>query len=90
MDKMKCQTRYVDDTLYYVKTDSIKYVLKRLNGLPKNVQSTYEVKTDSKISFLDFLVIRDSNNNIITTVYRKRTDNDIYLNWKSFAPDKWK
>ena len=25
-------------------------VLKRLNGLHKNVQSTYEVKTDSKIS----------------------------------------
>ena len=36
------------------------------------------------------LVIRDSSNNINTTVYRKSTNNDIYLNWDSFAPDNWK
>ena len=24
------------------------------------------------------------------TVYRKSTNNDIYLNWESFAPEKWK
>ena len=49
---------------------------------------TYGVKTGSKIFFLDVLVIRDSSNNISTTVYRKRSNNDIYLNWESFAPDK--
>ena len=36
------------------------------------------------------MVIRDSNNNINTAAYRKSTNNDIYLNWESFAPDKWK
>ena len=36
------------------------------------------------------LVIRDSSNNINMTVYRKSTNNDIYLNWESFAPGKWK
>ena len=90
MDKMKCWTRYVDDTLCYIKTDSIDYVLKMLNGFHRNIQFTYEVETDSKISFLDVLVIRDSSNNINTTVYRKSTNNDIYLNWESFAPGKWK
>ena len=90
MDKMKCWTRYVDDTLCYIKTDSIDYVLKMLNGFHRNIQFTYEVEIDSKISFLDVLVIRDSSNNINTAVYRKSTNNDIYLNWESFAPDKWK
>ena len=88
MDKMKCWTRSVDDTLCYVKTDSIDYVLKVLNGFHRNIQFTYEVETDSKISFLDVLVIRDSSNNINTTVYRKSTNNDIYLNWESFAHGK--
>ena len=90
MDKMKCWTRYVDGTLFYIKTDSIAYVLEMLNGFHRNIQFTYEVETDSKISFLDVLVIRDSNNNINTTVYGKSTNNDIYLNFESFAPDKCK
>ena len=90
MDKMKCWTRYVDDTLCYRKIDSIDYVLKMLNGFHRNIQFTYEVEIDSKISFLDVLVIRDSNNNINTTVYRKSANNNIYLNWKSFALDMWK
>ena len=87
---MKCWTRYVDDTLCYIKTDSIDYVLKMLNGFHRNIQFTYDVETDSKISYLDALVISDSSNNINTTVYRKSTNNDIYLNWESFAPGKWK
>ena len=40
MDKMKCWTRYVDDNLCYIKTDSIEYVLKRLNGCHSNTQFT--------------------------------------------------
>ena len=90
MDNIKYWTRYVDDTLCYKKKDSVHYVLKMLNGFHRNIQFTYEVETDSKISFLDVLVIRDSSNNINTTVYRKSTNNDIYLNWESFAPGKWK
>ena len=73
-----------------IKIDSIDYVLKMLNGFHRNIQFTYGVETDSKISFLDVLVIRDSSNNINTTVYRKSNNNDIYLNWESFASDKWK
>ena len=88
MDKMKCWTRYADDTLCYIKTDLIDYVLKMLNGFRRNIQFTYEAETDSKISFLDALVIRDSSSNINTKLYRKNTSNDIYLNWKSFA-GKW-
>ena len=90
MDKMKCWTRYVDDTLCYIKTDLIDYVLKMLNGFHRNIQFTSKVDTDSKISFLDVLVIYDSSNIINTTVYRKSTNNDICFSWGSFAPGKWK
>ena len=77
MDKIKCWTRYVDDTLCYVKKDSIDYILKMLNGFHRNIQLTCEVETDPKISFLDVLVMHDSSNNINTTVYGKSTNNDI-------------
>ena len=63
MDKMKCWTRYADGTLCYVKTDSINYILKVLNGFHRNIQFPYEVETNSKIFFLDVLVTRDSSNN---------------------------
>ena len=73
MDKRKCWTRYVDDALCYIKTDSVDYILKKLNGFHKNIQFIYEVETDSQISFLDALVILDSSNNINMTVYQKST-----------------
>ena len=56
MDKTKCGARYVDDTLCYIKADSIVYVLKMLNDFDRNIQFTYEVETESKISFSDVLV----------------------------------
>ena len=65
MDKMKCCTVYVDDTLSYIKTDSTSYVLKMLNSVHTNIQFTYEIETNPKISFLDVLVIHDSSSNSI-------------------------
>ena len=41
MDKIKCWKIYVDDTLSYIKTDSIDYYLKILNGFHRNIQFTY-------------------------------------------------
>ena len=31
-----------------------------------------------------------SGRELTTTVYRKKTNNDIYLNWNAFAPISWK
>ena len=80
MDQMKCWTRYVNDVLCFIKTDSMDYALKMLNGFHRNIQFTYEVETHSQNSFLDILVIRDSSNNINMTVHQKSTNKDIYLN----------
>ena len=48
IDKMKCWTRYVDDTLSYMTTDSIDYVLKMLNGFHGNNQFTQKLKQIQK------------------------------------------
>ena len=36
------------------------------------------------------MLLIKKGNNIVTTVYRKATTNDVYLNWKSFTPTTWK
>ena len=82
--------RYVDDTFTFVKEESITFVLEQLNSYHPNLQFTYELENAGKLSFLDILVIRQKNNRFETTVYRKNTNTDIYLNWLSHAPNTWK
>ena len=81
--------RYVDDTITFIKTGSGEYVLSILNSFHANIEFTYKTKINSKIAFLDVLLLREGQN-IITTVYRKVTNSDIYLNWDSFCPHRWK
>ena len=40
-------------------------------------------------AFLDILIINRFGN-IDSTVYRKPTNTDVYMNWNSFAPETWK
>ena len=55
-------------------------------------QFTYELEHEHvrKLSFVDVLVIRQSNNKFETTVYHKKTNTNIYLNWLSQVPNTWK
>ena len=53
------------------------------------MQFTYEVEHNNKLPLFDVLLIRNANK-IDITVYRKPTNTDIYLNWNSHAPTKWK
>ena len=89
MCKGKLWKRYVDDTVAFVKTDEIKNVLSSLNSYCSNIQFTMETEQNNQIPFLDVLLIRNVET-ISTTVYRKVTNTDIYINWKSFAPNNWK
>ena len=81
--------RYVDDTITFIKTGSGEYVLSILNSFHPNIEFTYKTKINSKIAFLDVLLLREGQN-IITTVFRKVTNSNIYLNWNSFCPQSWK
>ena len=81
--------RYVDDTITFIKTGSAKYLLSTLNSFHPNIEFTYETEVNSKLAFLDVFLLREGQN-IITTIYRKVTNSDIYLNWNSFSPQSWK
>ena len=54
-----------------------------------NIKFTYELEHGGKLPFLDVLLCRKGKK-IYTTVYRKATNNDVYLNWNEFAPIRWK
>ena len=77
--------RYVDNTIAKIKLN----VLMILNTFHKNIKFTYELEINKKISFLDVLLIR-KNDTLETTIYRKSTNNGVYLHWDSFAPKNWK
>ena len=72
--------RYLDNKFVF---------LVRLNSFYKHIQLPYELGNQNKLPFLEILLIRRETK-IETTVYRKSTNNAIYLNWDSFAPVTWK
>ena len=86
---MKPWKRYVNDTITYVKRDSTTEVTDILNKFHKNIKLPYEVEHNGKISFLDVFLMR-INGKLKTTVFRKETNNDIYLHWRSFTSITWK
>ena len=53
----------------------------------KHEKETFD--DDDAIPFLDVLIIRKPRK-IETTVYRKKTCTDLYMNWYSHAPNNWK
>ena len=89
-DKMPLWFRYVDDTFTFIKKGEIEHVIEILNKFHKDINFTHEVESDNIISFLDVKVIRQESGTFVTEVYRKATDTNIYINWKSFAPKAWK
>ena len=86
---MKTWKRYVNDTITFIKPDFITNVYDTLNKFHQNIKFTYEVEHNGEISFLDVLLMR-CHGKLETPVFRKETNNDIYLHWRSFAPIAWK
>ena len=70
--------RYVDYTISYIKEESIEHILSKLNVYYDNIKFIHEIESNGKQPFLDVLVIR-KDYKVETTVYRKSTNNDIYL-----------
>ena len=86
---IKYWKRYVDDTISFVKLGTISYIITKLNSSDNNIQFTFEEEDKGTLPFLD-VIIRRKGNSILTTVFRKHTNNDIYLNWNALTPDTWK
>lgn len=81
--------RYVDDTLAYIKEEKIEDVLNTLNSFDNAIKFTFECEKNEHISFLDVNIYRKENK-LETSVYRKSTNTDLYINWNSHAPIQWK
>ena len=89
-DKVASWGRYVDDTFTFVKADCIDDVIETLNGFHTDIKFTHEVGKEGRIAFLDVLVQRKNDGSFETSVFRKKSDTHLYINWKAFAPRSWK
>ena len=82
--------RYMDDIFIICKMDHTDRILQHFNSQDPSIKFTIEKETDKKLPFLDVLVDRNENGEIITTVYKKKTHTDQYLNYRSEHPNKHK
>lgn len=57
---------------------SIEYALSLLNSFHKKVKFTYEIENGGQLPFLDVLLCKNDKK-IITTVYQKETQSNVYL-----------
>ena len=64
-------------------------MLSMFNSFHKNRKFTYEEEQNNTLPYLHVLFIRDGEK-LNTIVYRKDTQNDLYLHWNSFTPISWK
>ena len=83
----KYWNRYVDDTISFVKIETINCIIEKLNSF-ENMQFTFEDEDKGALLFLDVLICRTCNL-IVKNVLRKPTNNNIYLNSNTIAPDSW-
>ena len=60
-DNISHWRRYLDDTFLFIKKGYVGHVLARLNSFHENIQFTYELENQSKLSFLDVLLLRRGN-----------------------------
>ena len=75
--------RYVDDVLTIVKKGTHDSLLNHLNPIDPNIKFTIEPPNDQ--AFLDTFQ-KPSGNKIITSVYRKPSHTDRYLDFNSNHP----
>ena len=83
---IKTWLRYVDDVLTIVKKGTRDSLLNHLNSIDPNIKFTIEPPNNQgAIPFLDTFP-RPSGNKIITSVYRKPTHTNRYLDFNSNNP----
>ena len=81
--------RYVDGAITVVKIGRVDHILSMLNNFHPHIRFPYETQCNFKLTFLDVMLCKDGEN-IVTEVYRKVTNADMYLNWNSFSSHSWK
>ena len=76
--------RFVDDTFTIIKKEDRRSFLQHLNSIHQNIKFTCEeVRDDGSMPFLDILVTPKEDGSLSTSVFRKPTHTDLYLQWDS-------
>ena len=76
--------RYVDDTCVIIKGAQQQSFLNHIKSIDKNIQFTVEdPRPNGSIPFLDILLTPGVDGSIATTVFRKPTYTDLYMQWDS-------
>ena len=74
------------DTFCIMKKGSEMVFLEHLNKVRPSIKFTVELEKDGKLPFLDCLLEVGNDGKILSTVYRKQTHTDRYLNYRSHHP----
>ena len=76
--------RFVDDTFVVIDSTRKEKFLKHVNNMDPHIQFTTEdAKPDGSLPFLDTIVLPQPDNSLLTSVYKKPTHTDLYLQWDS-------
>ena len=76
--------RFVDDTFVVIESSRKKEFLDHINNMDPHIQFTTEdAEPDGSLPFLDTIVLIQPDNSLLTSVYRKPTHIDLYLQWDS-------
>ena len=72
--------RFVDDTFVVIESPRKEEFLDHINNMDPHIQFTTEdAKPDGSLPFLDTIVLIQPDNSLLTSVYRKPTHTDLYL-----------
>ena len=76
--------RFVDDTFVVIKAAHKQEFLEHINSIDHHIQFTGEdSKPNGSMPFLDMMITAKEDGRFSTTVYRKPTHIDLYLQWDS-------
>ena len=75
--------RYVDDSHVCVKREHVDEFHAHLNSINPHIKFTIEMKSEGSIAVLDTKTTRQEDGLITVSVYRKATNTDRYLDFKS-------
>ena len=78
--------RSVDDACTVVPINRVQHLLQHLNTIESTIQFTVEVENDGKLPFLDVNICRLPDGSFNTSVFRKPTHTDRYLDFASHHP----
>ena len=82
--------RYIDDTCVALLPSLVDSFHQHLNSIEPSIQFTVEIENNGCLPFLDILITRNSDGSLSTSVYRKQSHTNQYLQFLSHHPSSHK